>query len=160
VKNEIVEIQVKAVLPTTNGCAVFVGNQEKTFVIYVDHSVGAAITMFLRSTPKERPLTHDLIGHIFTGLGVQVERVIINDLKNSTYYARLILRAENELGKKLLEIDARPSDCIALAVQQKSPLYVTSKVFNAVEDMSEVLKRMNEETPSGESESSEEEPEG
>lgn len=159
-KNEIVEIQVKAVLPTTNGCAVFVGNQEKTFVIYVDHSVGAAITMFLRSTPKERPLTHDLIGHIFTGLGVQVERVIINDLKNSTYYARLILRAENELGKKLLEIDARPSDCIALAVQQKSPLYVTSKVFNAVEDMSEVLKRMNEETPSGESESSEEEPEG
>ena len=71
--------------------------------------VGAAITMFLRSTPKERPLTHDLIGHIFTGLGVRVERVIVNDLKNSTYFARLILHAENELGKKILEIDARPS---------------------------------------------------
>ena len=148
-KNEIVEIQVKAVLPTTNGCAVFTGNDEKTFVIYVDHSVGAAITMFLRGTPKERPLTHDLIGHIFTGLGVKVERVIINDLKNSTYFARLILHAENELGKKILEIDARPSDCIALAVQQKCPIYVTHKVFNAVEDMTEVLKRMNQEGAEG-----------
>jgi bifunctional DNase/RNase len=145
VKNDVVQIQVKGVLPTTNGCAVFVGNDEKTFVIYVDHSVGAAITMFLRNTPKERPLTHDLIGHIFTGLGVRVERVIINDLKNSTYFARLILHAENELGKKILEIDARPSDCIALAVQQKCPLYVANKVFGAVEDMSEVLKRMNQE---------------
>lgn len=148
-KNEVAEVQVKGVLPTTNGCAVFVGNDEKTFVIYVDHSVGAAITMFLRNTPKERPLTHDLIGHIFTGLGISVERVIINDLKNSTYFARLILRAENELGKKILEIDARPSDCIALAVLQKSPIYVANKVFSAVEDMSEVLKRMNEEGGEG-----------
>ncbi|MGA2221408.1 MAG: bifunctional nuclease domain-containing protein [Verrucomicrobiia bacterium] len=148
-KNEVAEVQVKGVLPTTNGCAVFVGNDEKTFVIYVDHSVGAAITMFLRNTPKERPLTHDLIGHIFTGLGISVERVIINDLKNSTYFARLILQAENELGKKILEIDARPSDCIALAVLQKSPIYVANKVFSAVEDMSEVLKRMNEEGGEG-----------
>ncbi len=144
-KNDVIQIQVKGVLPTTNGCAVFVGNDEKTFVIYVDHSVGAAITMFLRNTPKERPLTHDLIGHIFTGLGVRMERVIINDLKNSTYFARLILHAENELGKKILEIDARPSDCIALAVQQKCPIYVANKVFGAVDDMSEVLKRMNQE---------------
>lgn len=144
-KNDVVEVQVKGVLPTTNGCAVFVGNDEKTFVIYVDHSVGAAITMFLRNAPKERPLTHDLIGHIFTGFGVKVERIVINDLKNSTYYARLLLRSENELGKKILEIDSRPSDCIALAVQQKSPIFVTTRIFNLVEDMSEVLKRMKQE---------------
>lgn len=148
-KTDVVEVQVKGVLPTNNGCAVFIGNDEKCFVIYVDHSVGAAIMMFLHNKPKERPLTHDLIGHIFTGLGVKVERVIVNDLKNSTYFARLILRQENELGKKLLEIDARPSDCIALAVQQKCPIYVAAKVFNAVEDMTEVLKRMNQEGAEG-----------
>lgn len=148
-KNEVIEVQVKGVLPTNNGCAVFVGNETKSFVIYVDHSVGAAITMFMRNSPKERPLTHDLIGHIFTGLGVKVERVVINDLKSSTYFARLILRAENELGKKILEIDARPSDCIALAVQQKSPIYVTGKVFSVVEDMSEVLKRITQEGGEG-----------
>ena len=149
VKNDVTQIQVKGVLPTPNGCAVFVGNDEKTFVIYVDHSVGAAITMFLRNTPKERPLTHDLIGNVFTGLGVRVERVVINDLKNSTYFARLILHAENELGKKILEVDARPSDCIALAVQQKCPIFVANKVFGVVEDMSEVLKRMNQEEGEG-----------
>jgi len=149
VKNDAVHVDVKGVIPTTNGCAVFIGNDAKVFVIYVDHSVGSAITMFLRDTPKERPLTHDLIGHIFTGLGVRVERVVINDLKNSTYFARLILHVENELGKKILEIDARPSDSIALAVQQKSPIFVAAKVFDAVEDMSEVLKRMNEQSAEG-----------
>jgi bifunctional DNase/RNase len=148
-KNDAVQVEVKGVLPTTNGCAVFIGNDAKTFVIYVDHSVGAAITMFLHGTPKERPLTHDLIGHIFAGLGVHVERVVVNDLKNSTYYARLILSVENELGKKILEIDARPSDCIALAVMQKSAIYVANKVFNIVEDMSEVLKRMGQEGAEG-----------
>lgn len=148
-KNDVVQVEVKGVIPTTNGCAVFVGNDEKTFVIYVDHSVGAAITMFLHNTPKERPLTHDLIGNIFKGLGARVERVVINDLKNSTYFARLILMVENELGKKILEIDARPSDCLALAVQQKSPVYVANKVFAAVEDMSEVLKRMSKEEDEG-----------
>lgn len=143
--NNVIPVDVRGVVPTANGCAVFLGNDEKTFVIYVDHTVGAAIAMFLRNTPKERPLTHDLVGHIFQGLGVQVERAVINDLKHSTYFARLILRMENELGKKIVEVDARPSDCIALAVQQKSPIYVARKVFDAVEDMSGLLKKMNQE---------------
>ncbi len=158
-KNDVIPVQVKGVLPTPNGCAVFIGNEQKVFVIYVDHSVGAAITMFLRDTPKERPLTHDLIGNIFAGLGVVVERVVINDLKNSTYYARLILCAENELGKKILEVDARPSDSIALAVQQKSPIYVAQKVFAVVEDMSEVLKRMNQDEGEGLAEPEADQPE-
>ena len=57
----VVEVQVRAVLPFNSGRAVFVGNEEKVFVIYVDESVGAAITMFMNGTPKERPLTHDLM---------------------------------------------------------------------------------------------------
>ncbi len=91
------EVQVRAVLPTSGGCAVFLGNIDKVFIIYVDQSVGSAITMFMRGTVKERPLTHDLMGHLMTALGAKVERVIINDLKNATYYARMIIRAENEL---------------------------------------------------------------
>ena len=68
-------------IPTSGGCAVFLGNEEKVFVIYVDQSVGAAITMFMRGTQKERPLTHDLLAHILRALGAKVERVIVNDLK-------------------------------------------------------------------------------
>src|SRR6478672_4553125 len=137
----VVEVQVRAVLPFNSGRAVFVGNEEKVFVIYVDESVGAAITMFLNDTPKERPLTHDLIGHLMAALGAKVERVIINDLKSETYFARLIISAENELfEKKIIELDGRPSDCIALAVQQAAPVYVSREVWDEVEDRTDVLR--------------------
>ncbi len=140
----VVEIGVRAVLPTTAGRAVFLGNEEKTFVIYVDESVGTAIAMFIHQTPKERPLTHDLMAHLLTAFGAKVERVIINDLKTATYFARLILSAENELltQRKIIELDARPSDSIALAVQQNAPIYVTQEVWDEVEDMSDVLAKM------------------
>lgn len=141
----VVETQVRAVLPTNAGRAVFLGNEEKVFVIYVDESVGQAIEMFMNHTPKERPLTHDLMVHLMTALGATVERVIINDLKSSTYFARLILSAENELQqRKIIELDARPSDCIALAMAQQAPIYVSQEVWDEVEDMSEVLKQMSE----------------
>lgn len=143
-KNGAVPIQIVGVIPSSRGCAIFVGNAEKTFTIYVETSVGQAIAMLMQGTPKERPLTHDMIGHIFKGLGVTVQRVLINDLKNSTYFARLFLKQENELGMKLIEIDARPSDCLALAVQAKAPIFVERKVLDEVEDMSEVLHKLNE----------------
>ena len=141
----VVEVKVRAVLPTTAGRAVFLGNEEKTFVIYVDETVGTAITLFMSGTPKERPQTHDLMGHLMTALGAKVERVIINDVKTATYFARLIVSAENELqAKKIIELDARPSDCIAMAVQQNAPIYVSLEVWNEVEDMSEILRKMAE----------------
>ncbi len=139
----VVQVHVRTVLPTNAGRAVFIGNDEKVFVIYVDESVGAAITMFMSNTPKERPLTHDLMCHLMTALGAHVERVIINDLKSSTYFARLIISAENELQqRKIIELDARPSDCIALAVAQQAAIYVSEDVWDEVDDMSDVLKKM------------------
>src|SRR6201997_4248817 len=142
----VIEVQVRAVLPTSGGCAVFLGNNDKVFIIYVDQTVGSAITMFMRDVSKERPLTHDLMGHLMTALGAKVERVIINDLKNATYYARMIIRAENELHqKKIVELDGRPSDCIAMAIQQKAPIYVSQDVWDEVDDMSDVLRKMEEE---------------
>jgi len=137
-------IEIRGILPANSGCAIFVGNTQKVFVIQVEHNMGAVIGMFLRDTPKERPLTHDLVNSIFKGFNIHIERVIITELKNSTYYARLILQQDNELGRKLVEIDARPSDCLALATAQKRPIYVSSSLFEQVEDMSEVLDRINE----------------
>ena len=67
--NPVIEIEVKAVLPTSGGCAVFLGNAEKVFVIYIDHTVGLAISMAMRGETKERPQTHELIGSLLAGLG-------------------------------------------------------------------------------------------
>src|SRR6185503_11416166 len=141
----VVEASVRAVLPFNNGRAVFIGNDEKVFVIYVDESVGSAISMFINSTPKERPLTHDLMQHLMKALGAKVERVIINDLKSETYFARLIISAENEIhARKIIELDGRPSDCIAMAIQQSAPIYVSAEVWEEVEDRSDILRKMEE----------------
>src|SRR5208283_909028 len=141
-QNDVVAATVKGVMPTPNGCAIFLGNEEKTFVIYVDHSVGNAIQMTLDGVKKDRPLTHDLIGSILLGLGTRLERVVINDARDKTFFARIFLTMENELGTKIVEIDARPSDSIVLALQQKRPIYVARAVFDAVEDMTEILEQV------------------
>jgi bifunctional DNase/RNase len=144
----VVEVQVRAVAGTSGGCAVFLGNEEKVFLIFVDQSVGAAITMFIQGTRKERPLTHDLLASILSAFEAKIERVIINDLKRGTYFARLVLSAENESQeKKIIEIDSRPSDCIAMAIQQTAPIYVSRDVWDQVEDMTEALRKMQEEGP-------------
>jgi len=143
-KNDVVPVQIRGILPANSGCALFVGNEEKVFVIHVEPQMGRIIGDFLRNEPKERPLTHDLVNRIFQGFGITVERVVITDLKNSTFFARLILQQQNEVARKILELDARPSDCLALAVAQKKPIFVSAALFAQVEDMSEVLDKMNE----------------
>ncbi len=141
----VVKVEVKTVLPTSGGCAVFLGNTRKVFVIYIDNSVGLAISMALRGETKERPQTHELIGSILTGLGAKVDRVVINHFADGVYYARLILIAENELyERKIVEIDARPSDSIALAVQASAPVYLTQEVWEAVEDVTELYLKMEQ----------------
>jgi bifunctional DNase/RNase len=145
-KNEVVPVQIRGLLPAPSGCAIFVGNDEKVFVIQVEHNIAQIIQRFLRDEPNERPLTHDLMVNVFKGFGITVERVIITDLKNSTYFARLILKQENELGKKIVEIDARPSDCLALAAAHKRPVFVAKALFDQVDDMTEYLDKLNEGT--------------
>jgi len=144
VKNDVVPVQIRGILPANSGCALFVGNDEKVFVINVEPQMGKTISDFLRDSPKERPLTHDLMQNIFKGFGISVERVVITELKNSTYFARLILEQNNEVARKIVEIDARPSDCLAIASAQKKPVFVSKALFDQVEDMSEYLDKINE----------------
>ena len=157
---EPVLVAIKGVMPTANGCAVFLGNDDKVFVIYVDPSVGSAISMTINGVKKERPLTHDLIGSIFLGLNVTLERVIVNDVSDGTFYARIILHMQNELGRKIIEVDARPSDSIVLALQQKKPIFVAQKVFDSVEDMTEILERVLKQQSEAEDEEEDDEEEG
>jgi uncharacterized protein len=147
----VVEVKVRAVAATSGGWAVFLGNEDKVFVMFVDQSVGTAITMFMQGTQKERPLTHDLVANVLRALGAKIERAIVNDLKLGTYYARLVISVENESQqKKIIEIDARPSDCIAMATAEHAPIYVSLDVWDEVEDMTEALRMIQEEGSQGE----------
>lgn len=141
---ELIEVSILGLFPSNSGVAVFLGNNEKTFSIHVDHGVGASIAMLLRGQKRERPLTHDLIDLIFKAFNIQVKKIVINDLRNDTYFARLTLKAENEIHKKITEIDARPSDCLAIALEEKQPIFVAAAVWNKVTDISEVLEEMKD----------------
>lgn len=140
--SEVLEVEVKGILPTANGVALFLGTAKKTFVIYIDPLIGNQLAMVLNQTHKERPLTHDLIRNLFLGFGIEVQRAIIVDVKDGIFWSRLILKMANEIDQKWVELDARPSDAILLAFQAKKPVFVTKEVFESVPDVTELLSSL------------------
>lgn len=131
----LIEVKIQGLVPSENGITLFLGNQEKIFTIQVDHGVGTNIALLLRGEKRHRPLTHELIGLIFKAFAISVQRIVINDLREDTYYARITLRAENEIHKKITEIDARPSDCLAIALETGNKIFVARKVWDQVTDV-------------------------
>jgi hypothetical protein len=106
--------------------------------------------MSIHKIKKPRPLTHDLIASIFQGLGVTVQKVVVNDLKDDTFFARLFLAQDSETGRNVIEIDARPSDSIALALQQGCPIFVSRAVWEKAEDMTWALEQAAQKPPDDE----------
>ena len=141
---EVIPVLVKGVMPTSNGCAVFLGTDQKTFVINVEQSIGETIQRAFYGEQAQRPLTHDLMLTLLDGLCAEVERVVINHVDQGTFHARLIVSMKNELGHKIIELDARPSDSIVLALASGKPIYVANSVIESVEDMTEILARILE----------------
>jgi bifunctional DNase/RNase len=141
-QSDVVKVAIKGVMPTSNGCALFLGPEDKTFIIYVDSTIGNTISMIVNQVDRERPMTHDLMANVFCGFGISLQRVIINDVKERTFFARIILKMENEIESKIAEIDARPSDAIALALRLEAPILVANHVLETEEDMTELLERI------------------
>ncbi|HEY8297252.1 MAG TPA: bifunctional nuclease family protein [Candidatus Baltobacteraceae bacterium] len=83
-----------------------------------------SIALALEGAPVPRPLTHDLMRSILDTLDAKLEQVVIHDIRESTFFAKLIVRTNGELQ----EIDARPSDGIALALRASAPIYVSDKI--------------------------------
>lgn len=98
---------------------------KKLLPIWIDVPEARAIALELEHIATPRPLTHDLIRNIIQGLGATLQRVTITDLRNNTYFAALFL----ELKGQDLQIDARPSDAIAVALRMKAPIYASTQVL-------------------------------
>jgi uncharacterized protein len=101
---------------------------ERAFPIVIGIWEAVAIDRNIKGKKTPRPMTHDLLENVIGGLDAKLERVIVNDLRDRTFYARLVLRRNG----KVVEVDSRPSDAIALAVQMKAPIYVEEKVLEEV----------------------------
>lgn len=93
--------------------------------IWIGVNEGNAIGLKLQDEHLPRPMTHDLMGNMLKQLGVKVERITVSDLRNGTYYAVITLNN----GARRYDIDARPSDAMALAVRTNTPIFVDEKVL-------------------------------
>src|SRR5665213_1462993 len=97
-----------------------------------------AIALALEGAPVPRPLSHDLMRTMLETLGGRLEQVIIHDIRESTFFAKLLVR----IGDRMEEIDARPSDGIALALRTQTPIYVSDKIV--LEEASADKKHVDE----------------
>jgi len=100
----------------------------RIFPIVIGIYEAAALDRKIKNIKTARPLTHDLIINFLNELNVSVSRIIINDLKKNTFYARIFVNANG----KEMEIDSRPSDAIVLAVHMKAPIFVAKKILDEV----------------------------
>ncbi len=101
-------------------------NADRYLPIWIGPAEADAIAVRLQEVSVARPLTHDLLRSVIDALGATVSHVVVNDLANDTFYARIYLDVDG----RTLEIDSRPSDAIALAVRSQAPIYAEESVLN------------------------------
>jgi uncharacterized protein len=100
----------------------------REFPIVIGDSEAFAIDRRIKGYKKARPMTHDLMADIIERMGGELEKIVINDLKNHTFFARLVLRAAGGI----VEVDSRPSDAIALVAGTETPIFVEDQVLREI----------------------------
>lgn len=145
-----VRVEIIALMPTQAGCAVFLGDGSKSILFFIDPAVGLSINTVMSGQKMPRPLTHDLYMLTLRAFGATVSRVMITAVEGDVFYARLILEAENEImERKIIELDARPSDCLAIAARAEAPVYVAADVWESLEDRTAILEEMRKNQTKG-----------
>ena len=126
----LIEMSIKGLMvdPVTNMPIVLLrdADNQRVLPIWVGPVEANAIALQIENVSPPRPMTHDLLRHLLTELGATLQRVVIADLRESTFYAYL----ELQRGEETIFVDARPSDAIALAIRTKAPVFVDTKVLD------------------------------
>ncbi|MBI1729275.1 bifunctional nuclease family protein [Candidatus Acetothermia bacterium] len=131
------EVEVKALLvdPYQNTPVVLLKdfNSDKVVPVWIGNAEATAIAIALQEKEFPRPLTHDLLQTMVQTLGGELDMVVIDNIQDATYYATIFLRDPNG---NVFEVDARPSDSIAIALRMSTPIYISEEVFaNSAVDM-------------------------
>ena len=133
---QLVPMSIKGLMldPVSNSPIVVLKDEEEKFFlpIWVGIFEANAIALQLENVATPRPMTHDLLRNMIGELEARVTRVVINDLRESTFFAQIRLVT----GERTLELDARPSDAIALALRTEAPIYVAQSVLDQAQTIS------------------------
>ncbi|HEY4641566.1 MAG TPA: bifunctional nuclease family protein [Thermoanaerobaculia bacterium] len=145
---DLVPMSIKGLMldPVSNSPIVVLKDDEDKFFlpIWVGIFEANAIALQLENVATPRPMTHDLLRNMISELDGRVTRVVINDLRDSTFFAQIRISTSG----KTLEVDARPSDAIALALRTEAPIFVAQSVLDQAqtitpdaEDADEKMKK-------------------
>jgi bifunctional DNase/RNase len=133
---ELVPMTIKGLMldPVSNSPIVVLKDEEEKFFlpIWVGIFEANAIALQLENVATPRPMTHDLLKNVIGELEGRVMRIVINDLRDSTFFAQIRVLT----GGKTLEVDARPSDAIALALRTEAPIFVAQAVLDQAQTIS------------------------
>ena len=131
--NELIAMSIKGLMldPVSNSPIVVLKDDEEKFFlpIWVGIFEANAIALQLENITTPRPMTHDLLRNMIAELNARVLRIVINDLRDSTFFAQIRLAIGNGT-ERTLEVDARPSDAIALALRTEAPIFVAQSVLD------------------------------
>lgn len=120
------EVRVVGVYEHPRGAFVLLRDTRgRAMPIWIGQAEALSISIAIDGTPPPRPLTHDLLKSVLERLNASIEFVLVDDLYNNTYYAKLSVRVDS----KVMDIDCRPSDAIAVALRAKVPIYVADRVL-------------------------------
>jgi len=133
VQSDYIQIAFEKVIQTKAYTSIVLKSREpveKRFALFVESTVGQALQRLLTDEDPTRPQTHNLISSIFLGYSIRLKQVVINDLKGPIFFARIYLEQEVDSIRHILEIDARPSDCIILAFMYNAPIFCARHVLD------------------------------
>lgn len=137
---ELVPMSIKGLMldPVSNSPIVVLKDEDDKFFlpIWVGIFEANAIALQLENVSTPRPMTHDLLRNMIAELDGQVTRIVINDLRDSTFFAQIRVTS----GQRTLELDARPSDAIALALRTEAPIFVAQSVLEQAQTISPDLE--------------------
>ncbi|MBX9922474.1 MAG: DUF151 domain-containing protein [Rhabdochlamydiaceae bacterium] len=130
--SELIPITLHKILQSQTYTIVILGTLDKQFAIYMEPQVGKDIQTYLAQEKKKRPSSQELIQNILKGYHIQPLQIVIDDVQDTVYFAKLFLETLQETQRTIVEIDARPSDCISLAILSNIPMYCRKEVLEKV----------------------------
>jgi bifunctional DNase/RNase len=127
---ELIPVTFNKIMQSRSYTVIILGTEKKRFAIYTEAFVGQNIQDYLTDEEHPRPYTHDLLNSLFKGFDIKVIQVVINDIEDTIYFARLYLQQKVGDTQLIIEIDARPSDAITLALMNNAPVFCRKDILD------------------------------
>lgn len=129
---ELAPISFHKIIQSRGYTTLILESNQVKFAIYTEPEVGKNIQTYLAQGKKLRPSSHELIQSIFEGYKIHPIQIVISDMEDSIYFARIFLEMRSGDKKTILEIDARPSDCITLALLFNTPMFCHKQLIDKI----------------------------